>query len=233
MSFDPFLDSTYAARRYRESVASFGEIAGQKTLADLQDLLTSVRYRMTQLGAALGQVNPLQVKDQSAFAALMVDIGNLKTRVSRADSDATAALTSAALNPLVVLSFTPAQSQYDGLMRAMKQGYPPDGAKVQRGDYDDVVNRIRQVTQVKVDLSQMPQPKAADPDRTILRQIPQIPDVPKPVELGWMEELYRFVKGHEKEILIGSVLVGGWLLWTMAPHIVPAAKTAAKAIVLA
>src|SRR5271170_5710890 len=116
--FDPFL-SDY---RPQNSGVVFGEVAGQKSLADVQDFLTSVRYRMAQMATALGSVNPALVRDPKAFTALLIDAGNLKTRVSKADAAASAALSANLLTPL---AYTPAQGLYDGLARAFRQNYPP------------------------------------------------------------------------------------------------------------
>jgi hypothetical protein len=226
--FDPFL-SDYRPHNSRVSGAVFGEVAGQKSLADVQDLLTSVRYRMQQMAAALGQVNPALVKDPTAFAALMVDAGNLKTRVSRADANASLYLSAPNALPA---TYSPAQGAYDGLLKAIRQNAPPDGAPLKRGDYDDVINRIKQIGGVSVDLSQMPQPRAKDPDRTFLQNVPQVPAIQKPVELDWLEDIYRFVKEYEKEILVVSLVAGGVLLWHMAPHVIPMVGKAAKAAIL-
>jgi hypothetical protein len=225
MSFDPFLSDYHP----QNSRVVFGEIAGQKSLADVQDLVSSIQYRMAQMRTALGQINPLQVKDQTKFAALMVDAGNLQTRVTAALSSASEAVSRSAYT-LLPASYTPAQQSYDRLMKAIKQGYPPDGAQVQRGDYDDVVNRIKQIGNVAVDLSRMPQPKAPDPDLSLLHHLPvmHLPDIPKPQELTWLEDIYRFVKTYEKEILIVGIVVGGYVVWKLLPHAVTAAKAAAR-----
>jgi hypothetical protein len=230
--FDPFLSDYRPHDNSGVSIhgeGDFGDIGGQKSVADVSDLLTSIRYRMQQMASALGQIDPTRVKDQSKLAALMVDAGNLKTRVSKAETSASAAI---ANTPAVSASIVPAQRYFDDLMRAIKQGYPPDGAQVRRGDLDDVINRVQQMG-ARVDLSQMPQPRAVDRDRQVLEGIPRIPDIEKPKELEWLEELYRFCKDYEKEILIASLVAGGFLLWHMAPHVIPAAGKATKAFLLA
>ena len=232
--FDPFL-SDYRPNPRVSRDAIFGEIAGHKSAADLQDFLTSVRYRIQQMAAALGQVNPALVKDPKAFAALMVDAGNLKTRVSQADANATKFLGAIVTPP----AYTPAQDPYDALLRAIRQNAPPDGAPLKRGDLDDVINRIKQVGGVSVDLSQMPQPRAVDPDRTFVTTTAPIAHAVDAAskeagkELDWMEDVYRFVKDHQTEILVLSVVAGGFFLWHMAPHVLPAAKMAGKALILA
>ena len=234
--FDPFL-SDYRPENSRVYMpqAVFGEIGGMKSLADVQDLLTSVRYRMTQLASALGQVNPLTAKDPAKFAALMVDAGNLKTRVSRADANASSALSYAGVGGPIMLASIPAQSVYDALVKAMKQGYPPDGAQVQRGDYDDVVNRIRQIGGVTVDLSQVPQPKAADPDRAFINATTPVArvvdDFAKEAKKQAHDafDFYRFVSEHKTEIAILAGLFGLWMLH----NLFTVAKVAAPAIVKA
>jgi hypothetical protein len=224
--FDPFLSNYRPNSRVPGAV--FGDIGGHKSAADLQDFLASIRYRMTQMAAALGKVNPVAVKDPTAFAALMVDAGNLKTRVSRADANATQFL-SAIVTPL---AYTPAQDPYDALLKSIRQNAPPDGAPLKRGDLDDVINRIKQVGGVAVDLSQMPQPQAHDVDRTIIQKIDAMPEIPKPHELDWLEDIYRFVKEHEKEILVVGLIVGGYAVWQMALHVLPAVGRAAKTAIL-
>jgi hypothetical protein len=202
--FDPFL-SNYRPSNSRVPGAVFGEIGGHKSAADLQDFLTSVRYRMTQMDAALGKVvvNPVAVKDPTAFAALMVDAGNLKTRVSRADANATQFL-SAIVTPL---AYTPAQGPYDALLKSIRQNAPPDGAPLQRGDYDDVINRIKQVGGVAVDLSQMPQPKAVDPDRAFIQYstpvahipdlVPHVPDLGDVFDPFHLRDFVRWIRDHK------------------------------------
>ena len=234
--FDPFL-SDYRPENSRVYMpqAVFGEIGGMKSLADVQDLLTSVRYRMTQLASALGQVNPLTVKDQAKFAALLIDAGNLKTRVSRADANASSALSYAGVGGPIMLATIPAQSAYDALLKAIKQGYPPDGAQVRRGDYDDVVNRLRQLSQVKVDLSQMPQPKARDLDQRFVDATAPVArvvdDFAKEAEKQAHDafDFYRFVSEHKTEIAILAGLFGLWMLH----NLFAVAKVAAPAMVKA
>lgn len=245
--FDPFL-SDYRPENSRVYMpqAVFGEIGGMKSLADVQDLLTSVRYRMTQLASALGQVNPLTVKDQAKFAALLIDAGNLKTRVSSADANASSALSYAGVGGPIMLATIPAQSAYDALLKAIKQGYPPDGAQVRRGDYDDIVNRVRQVGGVSVDLSQMPQPRASDPDRTFINATAPIAhavDAAAGAAKALADDaarqgkdafdFYRWVEAHKTEIGIAGGILVILMFWHLAPSILPAAKTAGKAFILA
>jgi hypothetical protein len=248
MSFDPFL-SDYRPRG--NSGVVFGEVLGKKSIADLQDLLTSVRYRMTQMATALGQVDPSKVKDPKAFAALMVDAGNLKNRVSRADAGAAAAV---ANTPSVTAAVTPAQNWYDALVKAMKQGYPPAAAQIQRGDYDDIVNRIWQVGGVRVDTSQMPQPRTADPDQRFMQYtlpVQQGVDAAVAAAKAAAEELERekkdagkafdllhWMREHETELLVvGGVISALWLysifmVWKAAvPFVLPVARRAALSAV--
>jgi len=247
--FDPFL-SDYRPQNSRvlaDFGSDFGEVLGQKSLADVQDFLTSVRYRMQQMAAALGQVDPSKVKDHSAFASLMVDAGNLKTRVSRADAAATAAISSA----VTPLAYTPAQAVYDGLVKAMRQNAPPDGAPLSRGDYVDVVNRIKQVGGVAVDLSQVPQPRAADPDRTFLNQSAPLAygvdaalaaaraaeeaarrmaeDAAKKPREAF--DFFHWLREHETEILVAGAIVSALWLYSIfsvgkaaMPYVLPVAK---------
>jgi hypothetical protein len=233
--FDPFLSDYRPRDNSRVPVAVFGEIGGQKSLADVQDLLASIEYRMVQLRTALGQVDPSKVKDHTKFAELLVDAGNLQTRVTRAIDSAKSTISGGAFTMLPA-SYTPMQAPFDRLMQAIKQGYPPDGAQVRRGDYDDVVNRIKQIGGVAVDNSQVPQPRAADPDR---RFIVSTAPLARAVEGAGRElekqggdlfDFYRWASAHKTEIAIVGALFGLWVLHSLfavakvaAPHVVRAA----------
>lgn len=254
--FDPFLSDhrhrPFACQNSKVPQAVFGEILGQKSLADLQDLLTSVRYRMNQMAFALGAIDPSKVKDPRALAALFVDVGNLKNRVNTADTNASAAIIAASWNPMVILAATPAQGAYDALVKSIKQGYPPAAAQIQRGDYDDVVNRIKQIGGVAVDLSQMPQPRAADPDLRFMQQTTPIARgvdaaaaaaeaTAREAEKEGKEtfDLFRWIRAHETELLVaGGILSALWLYSIFVvgkaaiPHVIAAAKTAAPLALL-
>jgi hypothetical protein len=234
--FDPFLSDWRPGDNSRVRGAVFGEVTGHETMADMQDLLTSTRYKMTQMAAALGQVNPMTVKDPKALAALMVDAGNLKTRVSKADEAASIVV----YNPLLP-QYTTSQL-YNGLLKAMRQGAPPSSAPIQRGDFDDVVNRIKQIGGVTVDLSQMPQPRGQDPLWAAVRQIPGalVPNTPLPNpgglpgsdDLKEAFDLFKWLHDHKTEVMVVGLLVGGIIVWQMLPHVIPAAKLAGRAYLL-
>ncbi len=244
--FDPFLSDhrhrPFACQNSKVPQAVFGEILGQKSLADLQDLLTSVRYRMNQMAFALGAIDPSKVKDPRALAALFVDVGNLKNRVNTADTNASAAIIAASWNPMVILAATPAQGAYDALVKSIKQGYPPAAAQIQRGDYDDVVNRIKQIGGMAVDLSQMPQPRAADPDLRFMQQTTPIArgvDAAAAAAEAETFDLFQWIRAHETELLVaGGILSALWLYSIFAvgkaamPHVIAAAKTAAPLALL-
>ncbi len=244
--FDPFLSDhrhrPFACQNSKVPQAVFGEILGQMSLADLQDLLTSVRYRMNQMAFALGAIDPSKVKDPRALAALFVDVGNLKNRVNTADTNASAAIIAASWNPMVILAATPAQGAYDALVKSIKQGYPPAAAQIQRGDYDDVVNRIKQIGGMAVDLSQMPQPRAADPDLRFMQQTTPIArgvDAAAAAAEAKTFDLFRWIRAHETELLVaGGILSALWLYSIFVvgkaaiPHVIAAAKTAAPLALL-
>jgi hypothetical protein len=241
--FDPFL-SNY---RPQNSGVVFGEVLGQKSVADLQDLLTSVRYRMSQMTLTLGQIDPSKVKDPKAFAALVLDVGNLKNRVTQADSNATNVIASV---PSTVASVTPAQGAYDKLVKAIKQGYPPASAQIQRGDYDDVVNRIKQIGGVAVDLSNIPQPRAPSPDQRFMQYTTPVQQGVDAVaaaaraaadelkrekdDAGKAFDLFHWIREHETELLVvGGVISALWLYSIFmvgkaaAPFVLPVARRAA------
>jgi hypothetical protein len=77
----------------------------------------------------------------------------------------------------------PAQGTFDGIMKALKQGYPPDGAMVQKGDFDDLSDRLTAAGKAP-DYSQMPQPTATDVDLKVLNALPN-PQLPDPSTLPW------------------------------------------------
>jgi hypothetical protein len=219
--FDPFLSDYRPLENSR--VADFGALT-DKTLADVQDFLTSIRYRMQQMRLTLGAIDPSKVRDPSALAALMVDAGNLMTRVAKADELASSALVGAHINPLQPTSFIPAQSTYNALLHAMKQGAPPDGAQIQRGDYDDVVNRIKQIGGTAVDLSQMPQPRQDPGQRFLVETAPIAPFVNATAEAAkraaaeagkqWKDvfDFAKWILDHKLEVMLGLSLLGLWML---------------------
>jgi hypothetical protein len=196
------------------------------------------------MAAALSSVNPATVKDPKAFAALMVDAGNLMTRINAATTRADAAIKLGAY-AVTPLAYTPGQGAYDALLKAIRQNAPPDGAPLQRGDLDDVVNRISQVGGVKVDFSQMPQPRAKDPDQQFITTTAPLAHAVDDAYAAAKaaaeaaakdgKDAFDFLKwmhDHKTEVMVVSLLIGGIIVWQMLPHVIPAAKLAGKAYLL-
>jgi len=141
----------------------FGTVGGQYSVAELQDLLALWQYRMGQLGQAYANASPSWVaKDPSAFIDFTNDWNALQARYAAALKAAQTALGMASYYYVTVPnSLIPANAEYVGLMKAMRQCAPPDGCPVQKGDWADLFARLSAVTQV---IDHPPQPKATDAD---------------------------------------------------------------------
>ena len=114
-------------------------IAGEQTIGEVKDLLNNWDPRMTQLRTSYDSFQPQWSGTDSGTAmAFDTDLSALEDRWTAARTDAESAISSAVLPD----AYSPAQSVYDELMKAIRQNYPPDGATIMKGDYDDLLQRL-------------------------------------------------------------------------------------------
>lgn len=129
--------------------SEFGTFLGQQTVAELEDLITAHDNSFQQLDHYFS-TTPTSDSD------LLNDYAALKARYAAARADAEIVITA---NNFVFIpaSATPAQSQYDEILKALKQSYPD--LIVEKGDLQDIVNRSG------INMQALPQPKATDIDQ--------------------------------------------------------------------
>jgi hypothetical protein len=132
------------------ATSHFGSIMGQQSIADLKDLITAQDNSIAQLQQHFDQTSDVDPD-------LMNDWNNLKIRYNAAKGDAESVIN---VNILSVIpdAATPAQTQYDEILKALKQNYPT--LTVTKGDLQDIFSRF------PFDMSPLPQPTATDYDLT-------------------------------------------------------------------
>jgi hypothetical protein len=145
-------------------------------------------------------------------------------------SAAQSAVDLAALNVLTPNSAIPAQVQYDGIMKAIRQCYPPDGCPTTKGDWDDLVTRLSAAAKslgLPAPVITMAQPTSVDLDQQVFAStanldviaqatglqkkgpLPQAPD-----GLSWL----AWIEKHKTGLVVGAVvIVGGILFIQLAP----------------
>jgi hypothetical protein len=147
----------------------FGTVGGQYTIAELQDLVNLWTYRMAQLTKAYADFSPAWVaKDSAAFIDWTNDWNVLQKRYATALDAANSAILMARLNITTPNYLIAAQPQYDGMAKAMRACYPPDGCPVAKGDWDDLFNRLTVAARslgASPPVDAPPQPTATDADR--------------------------------------------------------------------
>lgn len=143
--------------------ANFGAtLGGSPSVADLKDLIASGTYRVKQLGQKYADFAPTWVqKDSAAFVDWTNDWTKFQNRWNPALKTAQDKA-SGMLSSLTPDTYMPAADEYTGMMKALKQGYPPDGAQIQKGDFDDLSNRLEAAAGSKINYSAMPQPVGED-----------------------------------------------------------------------
>lgn len=166
-------------------------IAGEQTIGEVKDLLNNWDPRMTQLRTSYDSFQPQWSGTDSGTAmAFDTDLSALEDRWTAARTDAESAISSAVLPD----AYSPAQSVYDELMKAIRQNYPPDGATIMKGDYDDLLQRLSTAqlaagqTQTATATQPTVQPVAVDVDLNVIKAIPPPPGSapPKPTtSVGW------------------------------------------------
>lgn len=202
--------------------ADFGLTLGNnQSVAELQNIMTSWAYRMKQLSDAYTAFAPTwQAKDSTAFTNWLADWIQLNTRYQAALTNAQAAVSNA--SSLMPNSMQSAQAEFDGLMKAMRQSYPPDGGPVTKGDFDDLNSRLS-TAGTTVSYANMPQPaKGSDLTSTIFVATAPLDVVamatgeqkPKIPGMGFVAWLVT----HKKAVIVtGAVVVGGILFIQVAP----------------
>jgi len=146
----------------RHDGVQFGSILGQNSLSDVQDLLATKDPNIGELESAWNAFYPTYPGD---FGDWQSDFAALKTRWQAAKDLANLAIGVNKLNPLPN-SLIPAQVEYDGLLKALKQGYP--NQTVQKGDFDELYQRLSAMMGTPVPLTVI-QPSGGDPDISILQ----------------------------------------------------------------
>ena len=199
----------------------FGTIAGSYSVAELQDLIALWQYRMAQLAQSYADASPSWVqKDSKAFIEFTNDWNVLQNRYAAALKDAQAKVGIAAYTlPYVGMpnSVIPAQDEYVGLMKAMRQCAPPDGCPVQKGDWADLWQRLSAITSVP---DHPPQPTATDADLEAFKAGTQADIVAQvtgaqaptagPLPASWVTGTggpLGFLSNHKTAIVLGLVLV--------------------------
>lgn len=218
--------------------ATFGTVGGQQSVAELQDLLTLWAGRMQNLDTWYGQASPIWVgKDSTAFISFTNDWNALHARYDAALKGANAAVTAARLSFATPNAMIPAQQQYNGLMKAMRQCAPPDGCPVVKGDWADLYSRAAAVSSF-LGIAPPPdaptQPVAVDLDQSLFAATAPIDIVAQatgaqkagplgPSALSWL----AWVGKHKKLLLVGGVVLAGGVVLT---YVAPALGLAAKGV---
>lgn len=216
----------------RGAPADFGTIAGQQTIAELQDIMTSWAYRMEQLAQAYANFAPVWVgRDPAGFTDWTNDWAVLQNRYNAAMSAAQSAVTAAKFNLAIPNSMISAQAEFTGLAKAMRQCYPPDGCPTVKGDFVDLDTRLtaaaRAYGSAGASYANMPQPKATDADQQafaatapldVVAQVTGLqktgPLPPAPGGLSWL----AWIEQHKTALLVGgAVIAGGVVLAYVAP----------------
>lgn len=204
--------------------AEFGlTLNNKQSVAELQDIMASWAFRMKQLGDSYAAFAPIwQTRDPIGFSDWTTDYAKLQNRYNAALAKAQSAVTAAKFDFTVPNSMIEAQDEYDALSKAMRQCYPPDGCPVQKGDFDDLTNRLAAATTAAATPSLapsyagIPQPTATDAAGALFSAT------------GGLDAL-AMVRGDQKpQGVLGAALQGAGLTPDSKP---PAALDKAKLIV--
>ena len=138
---------------------------GNQTIGELNDLLANWDPRMADLGNAFAQFSPQWVNsDPGTFEDWSNDWAALGDRWTAARSAAQTFLNETSILPA---STTSAQGAYDSIMKAIRQNYPPDGAAIKKGDWDDLYQRLTAAMGHAPPITTV-QPTATDFDQQVL-----------------------------------------------------------------
>lgn len=163
---------------------SFGDnLAGEKSIADLKDLLANWDAGMSSLGNSFAAFSPQWVNtDPAAMAAWSNDWAALQDRYGKARADAQGAIdaSTSTLREVLTLGTSSlvgdqagASSQYLEVLKAIKQSTTSvdSGGTVSKGDYDDLATRLTNAQKsvgASVFTQQVVQPTATDPGLAVL-----------------------------------------------------------------
>ena len=164
---------------------SFGDnVAGEKSIADLKDLVATWDASMASLGQSAGAfLSTWAQNDPSAAADWSNDWAALQQRYAAARADAQSAINSSSSTLTSILSFgvssvvgdqAGANPQYLEVLKAVKQATTDvnGGATVTKGDYDDLAQRLTAAQQsvgASVFVQQVVQPTATDTGLSVLQ----------------------------------------------------------------
>lgn len=202
----------------------FGEDGFGVDVGEISYLMKSGDERLNALTAAFGKASTgWTAKDPGGYADFLNDLLALQMRWSTAKANATSLgslLSAGVVSGLTggISAGSSGQAAYDGLIKALKQG--GEGAQVQKGDYDDLAQRLSKIAS----FSWKPSAQPGTPLSTSLLKIvtpldtvgmikgdiaPQGPLAPPGGTIDILHKLYKFWMEHEHEIVVGGMLIGG------------------------
>lgn len=202
----------------------FGEDGFGVDVGEISYLMKSGDERLNALTAAFGKASTgWTTKDPGGYADFLNDLLALQMRWSTAKANATSLgslLSAGVVSGLTggISAGSSGQAAYDGLIKALKQG--GEGAQVQKGDYDDLAQRLSKIAS----FSWKPSAQPGTPLSTSLLKIvtpldtvgmikgdiaPQGPLAPPGGTIDILHKLYKFWMEHEHEIVVGGMLIGG------------------------
>jgi hypothetical protein len=193
---------------------------GAQSIDDLKTALTNWDVRMKALADAYAAASPAwSASDQAGFVDWTNDWNALQARYNAAVSSANSAVQFASFS-LMPGSTISAQTEYDVLAKAMRQCYPPDGCPTQKGDFDDLHNRITVAATAAgtpaPDYSKMVQPTTTDWDMKVFAATASVDPIAtltgqqKTPILGlWAPNAGAPSTSTMKSILEGALIAGG------------------------
>lgn len=204
-------------------------IGGKMSVADVQDLLANWDPRIAALASQYAAAAPAwAARDPVGAGNFGTALSALQDRYAAARSSAESTISLASDTSFIVpLSYSPAQSTYDAILKAVRQNYPPDGATIVPGDYDELLQRLQAAVGATLPQPTV-QPVAEDPDLEALKatqpldvigkltgQIAPNPATPT-TKLGWAVVAAGAVLGAGllgslgmPGILVGAAIGGG------------------------
>lgn len=227
--------------------SDFGTVAGQQSVAEVQDLMRIYASAVSQLAQQYAGLSAAwHARDAAAFTDWTTDWTKFQARYNAAVSAANTAVTLAAVNVFTPNSLIAAQPQYDGIMKAIRQCYPPDGCPVVKGDWDDLVARLSTAAaslSLPPVVLNMPQPGATDIDQQLFASTSNLDVVAQATGLQATGPLpqgssslgfLKWIVTHKTGVMIGAVaVVGGIILIQLLPVLMLPFKAAKGVAALA
>lgn len=218
------------------------------TAVDVINLIKAGDYRVQQMGKGFGEFSAVWAKkDPGAFADFSNDWMSLigrwalaKVAAKSVGSMLSSALAGGATGGLS--GGAAAQQAHDGLVKALRQGGAD--APIHRGDFDDLLARIY-AAGGSVDIAHAspltPTLGAivTSPGTAVPQALREIEDIPSQLGRGLglpdpfagfksLEDVLKWLKAHQTELMIGAVAVGGLMLLGVLFTAVKAAPLALK-----